>query len=332
MPANVEVYGKMAAFASLRQPAWHGLGTVFDKPVNTAEMMSLSHLAKWNLRLRLIDTGVFCDREEFEVLRDNPMMDNRTERLGLVKTRYQVFSNEEIFDFGDSLTNGRRRWETAGSLDGGRKVFATLVDTDDLILDPNGSADVIKRYLLLTSAHDGSGNLVAKKTNTRVVCQNTLNVALNGIGDEFKIRHTQSIAKRVEEARKALGFADKYDSAFEIEAQKMIEAEMTKIQFHNVIQDFYPEPDADNKAGYTRWENRIDRLMDLWNNETDSVSNLENTAWKGLQVITENQQWDRGIRKGDAENFLAAGAGFDNVTNAFRTKAFNRFRDFALAV
>jgi phage/plasmid-like protein (TIGR03299 family) len=331
MPANIDTYGKMAAFASLRQPAWHGLGTVFDKPVSTDEMLSLSHLANWNLRLRLLETDAFSDREEFEVLRDNPMMDNRVERLGIVKTRYKIFINEDIFAFADSITDDQRRWETAGSLDGGRKVFATLVSNDDLILDPNGSADVIKRYLLLTSSHDGTGHMTIKKTNTRVVCQNTLNVALRDIGDEFKIRHTQNMNARLEEARKALGFAALYDSTFEDEAKKLIEAEMNKVEFYNIIQDFYPEPDADKKAGVTRWENRIDRLMDIWNNGTGSVADLENTAWKGLQVITENNQWDRQVRKEGTENFLAAGAGFDNVTNAFRTNAFSRFLDFATA-
>ena len=44
-------YENMATFASLRQPAWHGLGTVFENEVSTEEMLNLSSLAKWNVRL-----------------------------------------------------------------------------------------------------------------------------------------------------------------------------------------------------------------------------------------------------------------------------------------
>ena len=51
----LEQYGEMASFASLRQPAWHGLGTVFDEAVNTSEMLRLANLSDWNVRQEAID-------------------------------------------------------------------------------------------------------------------------------------------------------------------------------------------------------------------------------------------------------------------------------------
>ena len=328
MPDAVERYGEMAAFASLRKPAWHDLGTVFDKPVSTKEMLELAHMANWNLRLRLLETDAYSDKDEFEVLRDNPFM-GRVERLGLVGKRYNPFDNESIFDFGDNLTNERRRWETAGSLDGGRKVFATLVATDDLVLDPNGAADVIKKYLLLSSSHDGTGVMTAKKVDLRVVCKNTLNIALGEGGAEFKIRHTQGMATKLEDARKALGFAELYDDVFEKEVQALFEAEMTMTQFERIVLDIFPEPDEEKKGALTRWENKIDTILDVWQDGTGSVTNLPNSAYKGLQVLTEHNQWFRGIRDNDEENFFAAGAGFDLKTNRFRTEAFERMKEFA---
>ncbi len=330
MSANIETYKEMAAFASLRIPAWHGLGIQFQKPVTTQEMLDLAHLSNWNLRMEELETGEFCDRTEYKVLRDNPFM-GRTERLGIVGTRYRLFPNEDLFAFGDELTNSRRRWETAASVQGGRTVFATLADPDDIVLDPNGSADVIKKYLLLKTSHDGSGKIIAKKVNTRVVCQNTLNIALGENGAEFSIRHTQSLDGRLGEAKLALGFAEDYDAEFEEAMKTLYAKDMTMVEFERIVLKEFPEPDEEKKGAVTRWENKIDTLMDIWSNSTDSVGGIPNNAYKGLQVLTEHNQWFRGIRDNGEENFFSAGTGFDRLTNEFRDRSFGRMMDFATA-
>lgn len=336
MVAAVETYKDMAAFASLRQPAWHGLGTVFDKPVTTAEMLDLAHLSNWNLRMEPLDTGEYSDRVEYKILRDNPFM-SRIERLGIVGTRYKLFSNEELFAFGDNLTNEHRRWETAGSLEGGRTVFATLADPDDIVLDPNGAADVIKKYLLLKTSHDGSGKIVAKKINTRVVCKNTLNIGLAENGAEYSVRHTQNMEGRLAEAKEALGFAEEYDAEFEAAMQTLYQAEMTMTQFEKIVMAEFPEPDAEKAGAYTRWENKIDTILNVWSDSTNSVTGLPNNAYKGLQVITEHNQWFRGIRNEQGtenpnfENFHAAGMGMDKPTNDFRDRVYGRMMEFATA-
>lgn len=336
MVAAVETYKDMAAFASLREEAWHGLGTVFQKPVTTSEMLDLAYLSNWNLRQVPLDTGEYSDRIEYKILRDNPFM-GRVERLGIVGKRYKMFSNEELFAFGDNLTNLRRRWETAGSLDGGRTVFATLADTEDIVLDPNGSGDIIKKYLLLKTSHDGSGKIVAKKINTRVVCKNTLNIGLKEHGAEFSIRHTQKLEGRLAEAKKTLGFAEEYDAEFEEAMKTLYAADMTMTQFERIVLAEFPEPDEEKKGALTRWENKIDTILDVWGDSAKSVTGLPNNAYKGLQVLTEHNQWFRGLRKAEDsedinfENFHAAGTGMDKVTNDFRDRVFGRMMEFATA-
>lgn len=324
---GLETFGELAAFASLREPAWHKLGTVFDKPVTTEEMLKLSHLHGWDIRfLDLKDElpGYNFNKEFRLVIRNNPFKKGQKDVLGQVGNRYNIFSNESIFDFGDKLTNGRRRWETAGSIDNGSRVFATLVETGDIVLDPKGSKDVIRRYLMLTSSHDGSSTLIAKKVNTRVVCQNTLNVAMGERGDEFRIRHTQGMETKLADAQAALGFAAEYDEFFEAEAQAMIEAQMTKDQFFQLVKDIYPEPEDNARGRQSKWEYKTDALMTIWDGATGSMKNLDNTAWKAMNTLTEHQQWFREVRAGKDENMFAAGAGFDNVTNDKRNDIWQR--------
>lgn len=340
MVAAVEQYKDMAAFASLREPAWHRLGTVFDKPVSTAEMLQLAHMNGWNIRFENASDwmpGFNFVNDTMHVVRDNPFIPNQKDVLGTVGSRYNIFSNEEIFDFADTLTDGRRRWETAGSLKEGTKVFATLVATDDLVLDPNGSNDVIRRYIMLVSSHDGSTTMIVKMVNTRVVCQNTLNIALGEAGAEFKIRHTQGMETKLQDAKKALGLAAIYDDVFEKEARLLFETEMTMTQFEKIVMDIFPEPEEDVRGSAKKWGDKMDTILDIWGNSTESVENLPDSAWKGLQVLTEHNQWFRGIRKDsrteepNTENFLAAGAGFDLVTNRFRTDVHQRMMEFALS-
>lgn len=331
MVAAVEQFGKMAAFASFREVAWHQLGTVFKKPVTTPKMLELSHLANWNMRF--VDAAEAMKGFDFvkptlHVVRDNPFEPTKKDVLGTVGGRYRIFSNEEIFDFGDALTNQRRRWETAGSINGGTVVFATLVATDDLVLDPNGSGDKIRKYILLTSSHDGSSTMIAKKVNTRVVCQNTLNVALGEHGESFKIRHTEGMTTKIEDAKRALGFADEYDAIFEAEAKALFAAKTTDAKFWSMVEQMFPKPEKDVKGSLAKWSTKTDRLMDVWNNSTGSMENLPKNKWRAFQAFTEDNQWNRPVRAGNTENFFSAGAGFDGATNAFRNKTLELVKSF----
>ena len=114
-----------ATFASLRQPAWHNLGTVFEQEVNTAEMLKLAHLDNWNVRLEdvAIPSGFASDKSYSFVSRTNPFNPEQTDILGVVGERYVPLQNEDLFSFGDNLLDGGGRWETAGSIEGGRQVF-----------------------------------------------------------------------------------------------------------------------------------------------------------------------------------------------------------------
>jgi hypothetical protein len=100
--------------------------------------------------------------------------------------------------------------------------------------------------------------------------------------------------------------------------------------------DVFPEPEEDVRGSQKKWDDKMDTILNMWQNSTGSVENLPNNAYKGLQVLTEHNQWFRGIRKDktgnpNTENFLAAGGGFDLKTNEFRTDMFLRMKEFALS-
>lgn len=323
----LETVNGQTAFASLREPAWHGLGTVFDKEVTTKEMLDLAHLSDWNVRLEdvAIPEGFASDRSFSFVTRTNPFDTTQNDVLGVVGERYVPLQNEDLFDFGDLMLDGGGRWETAGSIKGGRQVFGSLALERETVLDPNGVSDKINTYLLINTSHDGSVAIQASITPVRVVCANTLNLALgqrgrNGsVKQSFKIRHTASASGKVQQAREALGLANAYMDEFDIMAKGMIEKEVTKAQFDKIVALAYPAPTGEDKKGsHKKYESKIDLINSIYVGAYNST--ISGTAWGAFNAMTERLDWYRTARGGSNESILAAASGFDPVTTAEKNR------------
>lgn len=317
MPAAVEVYEGMAAFASLRTPAWHSLGTVFSDPVSTGEMLRLAYLNDWDVRLEDIILPGRTHRQFYATVRTNPF-DGEADVLGIVKERYNPFQNEELFAFGEALLRDGR-WETAGSIKNGTVVFGSLALDREIVLDPSGVEDRVNTYLLVHTSHDGSLSIQASVTPVRVVCQNTLNIALKDASQTYKVRHTKNSAPKLEEATAALDNTHKYLDRFEVTARDLFTTPTTDDEFDLIIAAAYPMPDEANvKGAMTKWANKRDALFDIWNGPT--TVGVKNTAWGAYNALTERLDWGRNPRKGDAENAYSAASGFDDATNAEKNR------------
>ena len=331
MAHMLEQYGDMASFASLREPAWHGLGTVIDEPVSTSEMLRIAHLADWNVRLEAVDLPGRSHREFFATVRTNPF-DGDADVLGIVGERYQVLQNEDLFSFGDAILDGGR-WETAGSIKNGTVVFGSLALDRQIDVDPKGRADKVNTYLLVHTSHDGSLAIQASVTPVRVVCQNTLNMAVgrNGRGakQSFRIRHTQTVQGKVAAAREALGLAHKYMDEFDVQAQALFAQSVNDEKFFDIIAAAYPKPEADTKGSMTKWTNKVDTLFDIWNGPTEV--GIKGTAWGAYNALTERLDWFRNPRGGNAESVLAAASGFDAATNAEKNRLLSVVKELVAA-
>lgn len=337
------------AFATRAEPAWHMLGTVFDKDevVTTADMLAKAHLDNWNVRLLPAPRDVFDtdgslvtlhdEREAFYVVRDNPFTPGQVDRLSVVGEKYKVVQNEPLFAFGDGILDGGGQWETAGSIKNGRQVFGSLLIPRGIIIDEKGANDEVCTYLLVTTSHDGTVGVQAAVTPVRVVCQNTLNLALRGVKQTFKMRHTQSIDGRIQAARDALAMTFAYVDEFEKDAQALYQTSCTNQEFFNIIKNLYPEPENDSKAAATRWDKRVGLLSDLFTGQKDAGgvegapitgANIKGTAWGALNALTEAHDWYRTARQGDLAGVASAASGFsaqDNVKKNAMHKAVAEF-------
>jgi len=333
MAHELETQNGVASFASFREPAWHGLGTVFTEEKTTTEMLSAANLSNWNVRLEDVNipNHLSSDKNYQYVVRTNPTDNSQTDILGVVGERYHVLQNEDLFSFGDNILDGGGRWETAGSIRGGRVVFGSLALERETVLDPSGVADKVKTYLLINTSHDGSIAIQASITPVRVVCANTLNLALgskrgkNAIKQSFKIRHTQTANGKVQIARETLGLANKYMDAFDVMAKAMIEKEITAGQFNDIILAAYPKPEKDSKGAVKKWENKVDVINDIYTGEFNGM--IANTAWGAFNALTERLDWHRSARGGNNESILAAASGFDATITAEKNRLLKVVKD-----
>jgi phage/plasmid-like protein (TIGR03299 family) len=316
------------AFASLREPAWHGLGTVFTEEVSTAEMLKKAKLNNWDVRLEDVEipNGFESDKNYSFVVRDNPFIKGNKDVLGVVGERYVPLQNEELFDFADTLLDNGGRWETAGSIKGGRVVFGSLALERETVIDPNGVGDKVNTYLLVNTSHDGSIAIQASITPVRVVCANTLNLALGNRGrggsvkQSFKIRHTQTAEGKIQVAREALGLANAYIDEFSLMANKMIETEVSKAQFDKIVLALYPQPKEEAKNANSRWAKKIDLINDIYVGDFNNT--ITGTAWGVANALTERLDWYRTGRKGKTESLLVGASGLDPVINAEKNRIF----------
>jgi hypothetical protein len=162
----------------------------------------------------------------------------------------------------------------------------------------------------------------------RVVCQNTLNAALRGVKQSYKIRHTSTVSGKVAAAREALGLAHAYMDEFDALAQSMIQTEIDKATFDKIVETAYPRPDKDTKGAVTKWSNKVDQIQEIWTSDTTNM--IATTAWGAYNAMTERLDWFRNGRGASGqENVLAAASGFDPQTNAEKGRLLSVVRQLA---
>jgi phage/plasmid-like protein (TIGR03299 family) len=291
-----------AGFAGFREPAWHRLGTIFQERATTEQVLVMANMANWNVRLvetiSLVEGKMVSVPDRFTVVRDNPVTKGQIDGLGNVGTRYTTVQNEQVFDFADALLakNPDAQWDTAGSIRDGRTIFGCIKLPNSVKI---GGVDAVDQYLMISSSHDGSSGVVSALTPIRVVCANTLRLAMQNATHSFKARHTASVEARIDEARIALALSQDYFEVFVNTAEQLADITVTDAKLDELIESVYPKPapkSDESTAGLTIWDNRGKLIHQIWNGEADqngldTMSTIKGNGWGALNAISEAIDW-----------------------------------------
>lgn len=225
MAANVET------MFSVREKPWHGLGTIVAEAPDSKSALELAGL-DWNVIQKDIVTA---DGTAIEGFKAN-VRDSDESVLGIVTDRYKVVQNREAFAFTDALLGEGIRYETAGSLQSGRRTWMLARLPHQYII----SGDEITPYLVFMNSHDGTGSIKVAMTPIRVVCQNTLNMALAKAKRSWSCNHTGDIDDKLEEARDTLFYANKYMAELGREIDKMQQLKISDKKVYEFLDELFP--------------------------------------------------------------------------------------------
>jgi len=280
MPANID------SIAYTGQVPWHGQRVKLDNPM-TAEQAIIAG----NLGWEVVKEPLYFDPVRTIKVKDR-YATRRTDRLdapdggqlGCVGRGYNVLQNTDAFKFLDPLRLADRAvYHTVGALDGGRRIWllAKLPGEIKVVGD-----DITEKYLLLSNSHDGTTAVRIAFTPIRVVCQNTLNLALR-TAEGLWIKHYADVHDRIKEAYRLLNIVnDAYDraaSTMKAMAKVQIGADQLKRYFQAVM-----PITTDNEEQKTRMIQRHQRWEHLFTEgDGNRLPGVKGTVWAAYNGITQ---------------------------------------------
>jgi phage/plasmid-like protein (TIGR03299 family) len=281
MSHNLNILNGRVSMMYVGSAPWHGLGQKLDHPA-TAEDAILSAgldytVVKKPLQVIINGRNRMPVPDHFATVRSDT-----NDVLGIVGRRYLPVQNREAFSFFDSLVGANQAiYETAGALYRGEKVFILAKLPGSIKLH---GRDIVDKYLLLYNSHDGSSLIRAKLTPIRVVCNNTLSVALAGTEKEVRIKHTPSAVEKLEEAHKLLGLSNSQYDVIERIFKRMALTDITEKQLIDYVTALIPDnPESDSKK---RTENIRESILDLHDSANDART-IRGTAFGALNAVSE---------------------------------------------
>lgn len=201
------------AFAAVGEVAWHGLGTYVQEAMTAEKAIELGGI-DYEVKKKKIQV---CGDKVIPGFFATQRQDTK-DVLGIVSGDYEVFQNKEAFGFFDSfIDKGEAIYHTVGALGLGERIFLSAKLPEDIFV--NG--ETVQMYILLTTGHNGKAPLQIGFTPIRVVCNNTLSLALKDLQNKITILHFQDMRSKVAAAAKMMGIASKYTQELEGHFNKM---------------------------------------------------------------------------------------------------------------
>lgn len=289
MSANINTYIG-------RKPAWHELGTVTGKHMTWQDVAAEPGMSFDVVKRQLEWNG--SPVEAWGTFRtDNDAF------LGSVGEGYTVIDHKSGFEMIDQLlTENGAHYETAGVLGAGEVVWG-LADLNVSI--KVGGVDETKGYLLFSTSYNGTRAHQWKKVGTRVVCQNTLAVALRESSAQFKVWHNRQAVARLEDARKAIASLKNEFATLEDMLNTLNERRMVRETAESIIARLFPVPDGPTAKAYqSRRENATVGILSAFeSNDNNAFPEQRGTAYNFLNAVTE---WTDHLRGGRGENAKSA--------------------------
>ena len=271
MSANINFNSKSQeyAFYSRKEVPWHNLGQFVKEAETASEALHLAHLdyevKTGDVYAKFIPDGFKPIKTEsgYNIVDVNGNVvgtsvkkgariqgykavyrDDTKDVFDIVSDRYEVVQNFESLDiiYGiikgpDVVDRDQIVIQTAGALNRGETVFVTA-KMPSYMIDVNGVKDVVDKYIVFTTSHNKSSQLTALITDVRVVCNNTLNMALR-TPNKVSLKHTKNVRDRFHLFGELLGVSNRYSEEAKAVLEHLAQVKVTAKDVRNFIYDMF---------------------------------------------------------------------------------------------
>jgi len=297
-----------------REAPWHGLGVRVEEALGSKEALVMAGL-DWEVLSKPIYTAdfvchsgaVYTDNSQIIPNYKANVRDSDGAVLGVVTDRYKIVQNEEAFQFTDALLGEGVTYETAGSLQGGRRVWILAKLPDRYII----AGERIEPYMVFSNSHDGSSAIRVAMTPIRVVCQNTLNLAIKQASRSWATRHTGSklidasadgantnsgVHARLHEAQTTLGLAHKYMENLGKEFDALARIKLSDGKVFEFIEELIPmSADASDIQKKNVEQLRDDVKIRYF--EAPDLKVLDKTGYRFINAISDHATHVKPLRE-----------------------------------
>ena len=277
MSANIETLFYTSNEQNGRFVPWHGLGTSVAEAPTSLDAIHYAGL-DWKVeKTPVINT--FNNEEIPGWYATTRTSDGSV--YGMVTKKYQIVQNDEAFSFMDNLLGEGVKFETAGSLFDGKKIWMLAKLPEDMTI----LGDKITPYVVLTNSHEGKSAVQVACTPIRVVCNNTLNMALGNASRTWSTRHVGDIQGKLLEAERTLGLAQKYLKELNNTAEMMAVTELNQTQLTKVVNEVFPITADMTDRKIQNAEEQRRTFYDYYNR--DDVQPFKDTVYGAVLAITD---------------------------------------------
>lgn len=291
------------SMAFVGEVPWHGLGTKVDHAMNSDEALHAAAL-DWDVT----SEPVFVNGQEVDNYRANVRSSDGS-IFGIVTERYKIVQNRDAFSFTDYLLKNDLgipvTYETAGALDGGRRVWLLAHLPPERVL-----GDEIVPYLVFTNSHDGKGSIRIAVTPTRVVCANTLQIAMQSAKRVWSTRHIGDINTKMKEAEETLLRTQAYMKGLSDQASTLQAIKVGPKLIEEFLEQVFPVSKLASDRQIANNDLVKQLVLDIYSSKPD-LQNFKGTGWGIYNALADYESHSMPLRS----------------TRTFKEKRFSNFID-----
>jgi phage/plasmid-like protein (TIGR03299 family) len=288
------------AFAAVRDPGWHGLGTVTMDQVDALTLLQMAHgdFEPFLAPCRTTVEVPIAPGSPITVLKhaEDPRVRNvcrihpvtgEVQIIGQSSPDKAMWSNKDVFvGWADSFMQMAKPTVSAcGVLDEGRRAFMAWRLPENILI--HGDRDLVELWMTAVTSYDGSIATLGFVSPIRAVCQNTVTAGLKAAVSQYRVKRTKNAKLNVEQAKEMLGLTYKYAEEYRFIAERMADEKMTVKSFENIIGEMWgPKEDETNKRTLNTWDAKRTKMVDLFTTDASNAG-IHGTAWGAYNAVAE---------------------------------------------